>query len=113
MAFFVWVRVLLKEYAAEVLIKAIEKVQAGEVWLDRSTMGSLLREMTEGDSGEKDPEAAKIATLTNRERQVTSLIAEGLKTSKSEKDYLSLKPLLSIISVRYFPSSAFQIGSNW
>jgi DNA-binding NarL/FixJ family response regulator len=69
--------VVLKEHAAEVLLKAIKKVHQGEVWLDRSMMGSLLREMTQPTK--IDVEAAKIATLTRREREVVSLIAEGLK----------------------------------
>lgn len=38
--------VVLKDEAPEVLIKAIKKVHAGELWLDRSTMGHLFNEMT-------------------------------------------------------------------
>lgn len=72
--------VVLKEHAAEVLIKAINKVHQGEVWLDRSLMGSVLDEMTQ--SPEIDPEKAKIASLTDRERQVIALIAEGLKNKQ-------------------------------
>ncbi len=72
--------VVLKEHAAEVLIKAIKKVHQGEVWLDRLMMGSLLDEMTQ--TPEVDPEAAKIASLTDREREVIALIAEGLKNKQ-------------------------------
>ena len=72
--------VVLKEHAAEVLIKAINKVHQGEVWLDRSLMGSVLDEMSQ--SPEIDPEKAKIVSLTNRERQVIALIAEGLKNKQ-------------------------------
>ncbi len=72
--------VVLKEHAAEVLIKAINKVHEGEVWLDRLSMGSLLDEMTQAP--EVDPEEAKIASLTNREREVIALIAEGLKNKQ-------------------------------
>jgi two-component system, NarL family, nitrate/nitrite response regulator NarL len=72
--------VVLKEHAAEVLIKAINKVHQGEVWLDRSLMGSLLDGMTQPP--EIDSEAAKIASLTDRERQVIALIAEGLKNKQ-------------------------------
>lgn len=35
--------VVLKDHAAEVLIKAIEKVHSGEVWLDRLMMGRVDR----------------------------------------------------------------------
>jgi two-component system nitrate/nitrite response regulator NarL len=72
--------VVLKEHAVEVLIKAINKVHQGEVWLDRSMMGSVLDEMTQGP--DIDPEKAKIASLTERERQVVALIAEGLKNKQ-------------------------------
>ena len=73
--------VVLKEKAAEVLIKAIEKVHQGEVWLDRAMVANVvgdrsrLREVKKKD----DPEAAKIATLTGREREVIALIGEGLR----------------------------------
>jgi two-component system nitrate/nitrite response regulator NarL len=72
--------VVLKEHAAEVLIKAINKVHQGEVWLDRSLMGSVLDQMTQAQ--EIDPEKSKIASLTDREREVITLIAEGLKNKQ-------------------------------
>lgn len=82
--------VVLKEHAAGVLIKAIEKVHRGEVWVDRSTMGSLLQEMTRPESGELDPDKARVASLTNRELQVITLIAEGLKNKQiAERLFLS------------------------
>jgi len=75
--------VVLKDHAAEVLIKAINKVHQGEVWLDRLMMGSVLDEMTQAP--EIDPERAKIASLTDREREVIALIAEGLKNREIGK----------------------------
>ncbi|HEV2827293.1 MAG TPA: response regulator transcription factor [Pyrinomonadaceae bacterium] len=72
--------VVLKEHAAEMLIKAILKVHQGEVWLDRSLMGSVLDAITQPPG--IDPEKAKIASLTDRERQVIALIAEGLKNKQ-------------------------------
>jgi DNA-binding NarL/FixJ family response regulator len=75
--------VVLKDHAAEVLIKAIHKVHQGEVWLDRLMMGSVLDEMTQ--TPEIDPEKAKIASLTDREREVIALIAEGLKNKEIGK----------------------------
>ena len=72
--------IVLKEHAAEVLIKAINKVHQGEVWLDRSMMGAVLDEMTQAP--EIDPEVARIASLTDREREVIALIAEGLRNKQ-------------------------------
>jgi DNA-binding NarL/FixJ family response regulator len=74
--------VVLKDQAAEILIKAIEKVYAGEVWLDRTTMGNLLNEMTRKRSDNGDPDKARINSLTDREHQVIALIAEGLKNKQ-------------------------------
>ena len=72
--------VVLKDHAAEVLIKAIEKVHSGEVWLDRLTMGRVLQEISE--EKQSDPNREKIDTLTERERQVVSLVGEGLKNKQ-------------------------------
>ena len=72
--------VVLKEKAPEVLIKAIEKVHEGEVWLDRAMVANVVGGRSRfGDSRVPDPEAFKIATLTEREREVIALIGEGLK----------------------------------
>ena len=72
--------VVRKEKAIEVLIGAIERVHAGEAWLDPSLMAKVLSEMSGKERRKKkDPEAAKISTLTKREREVLVLISEGLK----------------------------------
>ena len=72
--------VVLKEKAPEVLIKAIEKVHEGEVWLDRAMVANVVGVRSRfRDSRRPDPEASKIATLTEREREVIALIGEGLR----------------------------------
>jgi DNA-binding NarL/FixJ family response regulator len=73
--------VVAKEKAASVLLSAIRKVHAGEVWVDRGMVGSLLREARAALPRE-DPEAAKIATLTPRERDVVGLVAQGNGTAR-------------------------------
>lgn len=74
---------VLKDKAAEVLIKAIEKVHAGEVWLDRSLTASVLYEMSQTDQTSRaDPEAEKIKSLTSREREIVGLVCEGLKNKQ-------------------------------
>jgi DNA-binding NarL/FixJ family response regulator len=77
--------VVVKDQAAEVLIKAIEKVNAGEIWLDRATMGNVLNEMTGQGQGELDSPDSRINSLTDREREVIALIAEGLKNKQIGK----------------------------
>lgn len=76
--------IMLRDQEPEVLFKAIAKVHAGEVWLDRTTTGNLFHEMTR-NSGDLDPEQSKIQSLTDREFQVIKLIAEGLKNKEIAK----------------------------
>lgn len=73
--------VVAKEKAAAVLLSAIRKVYAGEAWIDRGMMGSLLREVRPARPRE-DPEAARIATLTTREREIIALVAQGAGTAR-------------------------------
>jgi two-component system nitrate/nitrite response regulator NarL len=69
-----------KEQASEVLLKAITKVHAGEVWLERTLVADVLGEITRGGLVQPaDSEAVKIATLTPREREVITLVGRGLK----------------------------------
>ncbi len=83
--------VVLKDQATEVLIKAIERVHAGEVWLDRSMLATVLSELSPTRAkAEVDPETAKIATLTAREREVIALLAEGLPSKQvAERLFIS------------------------
>ena len=83
--------VVLKEKAPEVLIKAIEKVHQGEIWLDRLMIASVFGAKSRSSDAKKhDPEAVKIATLTEREREVISLISEGLKNKQiAERLFIS------------------------
>lgn len=71
--------VVLKEQAAEVLITAIKKVNQGEVWLDPALTARVLGSMGRALGGrDVDPETLKIAELTEREREVIALLAQGL-----------------------------------
>jgi len=98
------VGLIYKENAVEVLMRAIEKVLAGEMWLERSLMASLITELrAETAPQASDPEAAKIASLTEREREVIALIAEGLR-NKQVADRLSI----SEITVRHHLTSIFR-----
>lgn len=71
--------IVLKQQAADMLLKAIRKVHAGEVWIDRSMMGSVLEDVRSERTEAPDPEAVKIGSLTPREREVVALVSEGLK----------------------------------
>jgi DNA-binding NarL/FixJ family response regulator len=72
--------IVLKEHAAEQLLKAIMKVHEGEVWIERSMMGSMIQELNKPT--QVDPEVTKIKSLTDREREVIALVGEGLKNKQ-------------------------------
>lgn len=72
--------IVLKEHAADQLLKAIKKVHEGEVWIERSMMGSMIQEFNK--PALVDPEVTKIESLTDREREVIALIGEGLKNKQ-------------------------------
>ena len=75
--------VLSKDKSTEMLVKAIACVNEGEVWLDRFTTASLLRELSPGNRAVKqNPEERKIASLTEREREVIQQIGKGLKNKQ-------------------------------
>jgi two-component system nitrate/nitrite response regulator NarL len=96
------VGVVFKNQEAAVLIKAVRKVHAGEVWLDRTTMGNLFSEMTRKRSDGRDPDEARRESLTDRELQVITLIAEGLKNKQ-----IAQRLFISETTVTHHLSSIF------
>lgn len=95
--------IVRKEKAAEVLISAIERVHAGEAWLDPSLMAGVLSDMTRASKARKpDPEAGRIATLTNREREVIALVGEGIKSKE-----IANRLFISETTVRHHLTSIF------
>lgn len=66
--------VIHKSEPAEVILRAIEKVHAGEVWLHRALLGEVLAQLTgaEAAPAPTDPEAERIASLTRREREIVA-----------------------------------------
>lgn len=87
--------VICKDESAEVILRAIERVHAGEVWINRMLMGKVLGTMSSEACKEvsTDPEAARIASLTQRERDIvramvrnrgdkSQVIAEALHISE-------------------------------
>jgi len=92
-----------KDKTPEILFKAIERVNAGEVWFERVTMANALGAMSRMNGApEPDPEVVRIATLSKREREVVVLIGEGLK-NKQIADRL----FISDTTVQHHLSSIF------
>jgi DNA-binding NarL/FixJ family response regulator len=66
--------VVHKQEPANVLLRAIEKVHCGELWLDRVALGRVMTILARGPA--VDREAAKIAALTPKERQIVVTVVE-------------------------------------
>lgn len=122
--------IVRKLEAGDVLVKAIRKVSAGEVWLDGVLMARVLSDLwnTRTPAGEApaptpqlsdkerqvaemwrpknasqdDYESVKIARLTEREREVVTLIGEGLRNQQ-----IADRLCISVITVRHHLSSIF------
>jgi DNA-binding NarL/FixJ family response regulator len=95
--------VVVKDAAPDVLLKAIRKVHAGEVWLDHATTARILAEMSDGGRAlRSDPDAAAIATLSRREIEVIELLGEGLSNRR-----IAERLFLSETTVRHHLSSIF------
>jgi two-component system, NarL family, nitrate/nitrite response regulator NarL len=82
---------VFKEKAVETLLQAITKVRAGEVWLEPAMIARVLGDLTRPQSPpQTSAEATKIAKLTEREREVITLIGEGLRNKHiAERLYIS------------------------
>jgi two-component system nitrate/nitrite response regulator NarL len=83
--------VIVKDVPADMLIKAINRVHAGELWLNRRLTAALVSELRRpGDGKSSNGEAKKIAQLTEREREIILLIGEGLKNKEiADRLYIS------------------------
>lgn len=71
--------VLHKSESAETILRAIEKVHAGEVWLHRNLIADVLGRLTNPATPvptpvEDDPDARRLASLTPREREIVELM---------------------------------------
>jgi len=95
------VGLVTKSQPAEVLFQAIEKIHAGEAWIDRRMVASAHRELTRG-APDLEPAAAGTATLTTREREIMSLVAEGLKNRQ-----VAARLSISEVTVRHHLTSIF------
>ena len=95
------VGVVYKDKSTDILVKAIERVHAGEAWLDRSVTASILRDLSPGArSKEQDPNERKISSLTDREREVIRHVGEGLKTKQ-----IARRLFISAITVHHHLTS--------
>lgn len=93
---------VMKHDPPEILDKAIRKVHAGEVWLDRTSTAEALTRLSRRRRLE-DAEDAKIEALTRREHEVIALIGEGLKNAE-----IARRLFISESTVRNHLTSIFE-----
>jgi two-component system, NarL family, nitrate/nitrite response regulator NarL len=81
--------VVVKDEPAAVLVKAVHKIHAGEIWLDRARYAAVLNQVTRRRI-DADPAAAQVGSLTVREREIVRLVTEGLTNKDiAERLYIS------------------------
>ena len=97
------VGVISKTQPPETLIKAIEKVHAGEVWLERSLIANVLGRLSRSQPAVKvDQEAVSINSLSEREKEVVKLIGQGYKNKR-----ISSELCISETTVRHHLTSIY------
>jgi two-component system nitrate/nitrite response regulator NarL len=94
---------VMKDESFDVMAKAIERVNAGEVWLDRLMTAAVIEDLSRRrDARKASPEEIRIATLTDREREVIIAVAEGLKNKE-----VGERLFISDVTVRHHLTSIY------
>lgn len=95
--------VVFKSQPPETLFKAIEKVHAGEVWLERSMIANVLSRLSRNHQPVSvSSEAESITQLSEREKQIIRLIGEGFKNKR-----ISTQLCISETTVRHHLTSIY------
>jgi two-component system nitrate/nitrite response regulator NarL len=87
--------ILPKHTSTELLIKSIRKVHAGEFWLDRMTTADVIRRLAKkggggGNTGARLGIREQSAALSQREREIVILVAQGFKNKEmAERMFIS------------------------
>jgi two-component system, NarL family, nitrate/nitrite response regulator NarL len=93
--------ILLKEAPTSLIEKSIQRVQAGEIWLDSNTTAAVIRHFaspkdfpaahTPGTGSTSSNKASRErAQLSQREREIIVLIAQGYKNKEiAEKMFIT------------------------
>jgi DNA-binding NarL/FixJ family response regulator len=105
--------ILHKRAAPSDVLKAIEKVYNGELWLDQGALGRVLGHFMNPVAAPKpDPDAHRRASLTAKERKVIQAVVEGngaLNKAIAEKLFISEYTLRNHLTSIY---QKLQVGNR-
>ena len=91
--------------AAQTLLKAIEKVHLGEIWIDRNATSRIFMELARRKAAlVQNPDKQKIASLTRRELQALTMLASDPGNSSrevAEKLFISEHTLRNHVTAIY------------
>ena len=76
--------VILKTESAKVILRAIERVHAGEIWASNATLSSIFDQLNRQKNAPPDPEQLKIASLTPREREIIAALVNFESSTNEE-----------------------------
>lgn len=97
--------VLRKDASAEHVIKAIEKTAAGEIWLDRQTLGRVFSEFAAPKAPPRPDRAVeKHLGLTAKEKKVISAVVAGsgaLNSALAQRLFISENTLRNHLTSIY------------
>jgi two-component system nitrate/nitrite response regulator NarL len=94
---------VFKSQPPETLIKAIEKVHSGEVWLERSLIANVLSRLSRNMKPQvKSHESNNMDDLSDREKEIVRLIGQGFKNKK-----ISQQLCISETTVRHHLTSIY------
>jgi DNA-binding NarL/FixJ family response regulator len=95
--------VVSKEAPTEDVLLAVRAVHGGDLWLNQSLMRAMLGQLV-APAPAVDPESARIATLTARERDVIGMLVKGngaLNKELAEKAFISERTLRNHLTTIY------------
>ena len=100
---------VLTQSAAGVLLKCIQRVHAGEIWLDNRITAEVIGAFSRSDS---DPRRGK-AVVSDREKEIVRLVTQGLRNKE-----IGVRLFISEQTVKnhlhnIFDKLASAIASNW
>jgi two-component system, NarL family, nitrate/nitrite response regulator NarL len=85
--------IVLKQTSADLIVKSIRKVHSGEIWLDSNTTAAVMRQFAspmDAASGDTRGRIRERSPLSNREREIVGLVAQGYKNKEmAEKMFIS------------------------